>query len=147
MTRGRETLHNTSLARRMNPSASLPLVALANLLLVSQGRAQVICAPAIQPAAFSRVLPHTFVDQALESIPHTSPGAQVLVSRRTGRLGAIDYGLIVYRPSPTADSVLIEGVAVDVGATPQAWDFATTCSLGSWPEGLLRTLEAVSQLK
>jgi hypothetical protein len=61
---------------------------------------------------YSRILPHAFYDQAIESLPHLFPSHVLLAGRRTGVLREVVYALIFYQETPSSKRVVIQAVAV-----------------------------------
>lgn len=101
------------------------------------------CALRVRQTAPSRNLPHAFYDQGVESLRALYPSHRMLVARRLGRLGQVEYSLIAYRRSPAADSVHIQGVAV---TARRAWEIDAACPVDSLARGLVATLEAIAAL-
>jgi hypothetical protein len=83
----------------------------------------------------------------MESLPATTPGSQVLVSRRVAAIGVVEYALVVYREAPGADSLHFMAVAVHRDRVEKAWDLDATCPATLLPEGLVSTMEALGNLK
>ena len=105
------------------------------------------CEPKVVSRTPSRDLPHALYDQAMTSLPAISPSYQLLVGRRSETIGAVEYALLVYRETPTADSVEIMAVAVSRGTPARAWDLEATCPAPRLPEALVTTMELLGNLK
>lgn len=101
------------------------------------------CSPSLETMAASRNLPYQFLDQGLESLRALYPEHRLLLARRDGHLGRVEYSLLVYQETPAADSAQIAGAAV-VG--DRAWSVAATCPMSELPEGLVATMEAIAAL-
>ena len=56
-----------------------------------------------------RWLPHSYFDQAMDSLRALHPDLQLLVTRRVGNLGNILYSLVCYRESRTSRDVIVFG--------------------------------------
>jgi hypothetical protein len=61
---------------------------------------------------YSRGLPHAFHDQAVVSLPLLYPDYQLLMSRRSGVAGEVEYALICFRETPSSRHGVMEAVAV-----------------------------------
>src|SRR4029453_5860045 len=96
----------------MIPSPSVVGLALALFAISTSGCAQPIrrssgqqtrqrekkkCEPFFKATDYFRGVPHVFVDQGLESLPHVYPKHVLLVQRRDSELGTVRYSLLVYR--------------------------------------------------
>jgi len=91
---------------------------------------------------YSRVLPHSFYDQALASLPHLFPEHLILAARRSGKLGDAVYALVCYRETPTSQNVTIQAV---VSHGVRAWRLETT-SADSYSDMLIQVLEQIAKL-
>ncbi len=91
---------------------------------------------------YSRILPQSFYDQALSSLPHLFPKHTMLAARRSGNLGKVNYALVCYRDTPSSQRVAIQAVATYEG---RAWRLETT-SASSYADTLLQVLEQISKL-
>jgi len=91
----------------------------------------------------NRLLPHLVYDQGIESIPLLHPDAEILVSRRTGELGDLNYALIVYKPRAEDPGVVIEGAAQ---RWPGAWRFSASCPDSVLAERLVDLFERLGKL-
>jgi hypothetical protein len=115
------------------------------LLAVSGRLAAQPCTPAVtERTQLSRSSAWDFYDQGRASIAAIHPGHRLLAERRLGRIGRVEYSLLVYQP-PRADSVLLEALAVDY-ETQRGWDVRAKCTPFNWPEGLIRLLETLAAL-
>ncbi len=94
---------------------------------------------------FPRELPQFYYDQGVASLLKLYPLHRLLAARRDGRIGRVEYSLLVYRPA-LADSVELGAVAVDQNARDRAWDLDATCTLAEWPSGLIAMMEALAAL-
>jgi hypothetical protein len=101
--------------------------------------------PQAEAQPLSRGLPQSFYDQALASIAALYPGHELLLGRRAGMLGQMEYALVVYRETPQADSVHIEASAVN-RSSARAWSVEATCRATDQAQGLVSTLETLANL-
>jgi hypothetical protein len=97
----------------------------------------------ITETRYNRMLPHSFYDQAMASLPQLYPEHELLAGRRSGRVGGVIYSLICYRKSPSSDRVIIQAVAVH---NRQAWNIETLTNTTSYPGVLLQVLERINGL-
>ncbi len=94
----------------------------------------------------SRVLPHAFYDQAMESIPSIYPNAVIVAERRIGSFAGNNYplySLIGYKESMDLEDVTISGV---VTGMDRAWSFTIKVSESSYANTLLLILENIADL-
>jgi hypothetical protein len=122
------------------------ILGLISAVVPQTARAQGACIPQVQARPAFRNLPSLFHDQALESLRTLYPLHEVLVARRTATLGQVEYGLVVYRETPSADSVHIGAVAVAHSGN-HAWDLDATCPTAQLPDALVSTMEALTNLQ
>ncbi len=126
---------------------AIMFVVLAALVLpVSLGAAEdelTGCEPRFEEIQNTRILPHAFHDQSVESLDALYPEHEILAARRYSTLGAMRYSLLVYKETPLADSVHIAGVTV---LKDRAWRFSATCTVDTLAEGLVSTLESIADL-
>lgn len=97
--------------------------------------------PAIReaPIPAARNLPHAYHDQAKQSLS----GAEVVVDRRSGRLGEASYSLLAYRSQPTGRDYQLSACVVR-GA--QAWRLELSIDEARFDAGLLMLLQRIRQL-
>ena len=104
------------------------------------------CKPKIKEGGvFSRNIPYSFYDQALESLPKLHPSFVLVASRRQGNVGATDYSLVAYKVSPSSDSVNIEGQAGSYELN-KTWFFSLTVGSSQIANTMLCVLEHLSAL-
>lgn len=101
------------------------------------------CQPTIDVIPVSRALPHSYVDQGLDSLPKIYPKHQLLLQQRDSSIGNVRYSLLVYKEEPNSTVVRIEGAAV---RDSNAWTFQTKCSADAVMDGLVTTLERIAVL-
>ena len=133
----------------MNPSVVALIV---NLTVASLASAQSppasACKPTIAPAAYSRGVPSTFVDQGLASISRLYPKHVLLASRRADQLGPVTFSLLVYKEDGTKPTVTIEGMALEGQPNElKAWRFTAQCTAENLADGLVTTLEDIAKLR
>ncbi|TAJ80348.1 hypothetical protein EPO44_18630 [bacterium] len=90
-----------------------------------------------------RWLPHSYFDQAIDSLHALHPDLQLLAVRRVGQLGNILYSLVCYKESRGSREVVVTGAAV---TKAQAWRFDVRHETNAHVELLLEVLEAVAKL-
>lgn len=99
---------------------------------------------AFRSVQYSRILPHTFIDQAKASIPKLYPNYEILFEQRSSMLADAAYSLIVYKEDQGIDIVHIEGAVVKY---PKAWLFSLISPKGKVIEGVVSTMEQIASLK
>ena len=99
------------------------------------------CKPTFHPTAHSRILPHAYVDQALDTLPHMYPHLIILLERRASYIGSIAYSLLVYKKDLNARMTNLEGSAVHY---PDAWIFKAESENAM--DCLVTTLEGLVKL-
>lgn len=92
----------------------------------------------------TRGLPHTFYDQAKESIHALFPKHTILAERRTAHIGQVDYAMLAYQETP-GDTVRIIALAVH-WESRSAWNLESECSPDDWTVGFLNTMETLAAL-
>lgn len=97
----------------------------------------------IQEGTYHRGAPHSYYDQATESIRQLYPGNQVLVSRRVGRLGDAMYSLVCYKERGTSEHVVVGGM---VTSGRKSWLFSGETTEGQFVDTLVLVLETISRL-
>jgi hypothetical protein len=98
----------------------------------------------IDAGQYSRNTPNVYVDQAMESLPNLHPGFVLMVLKREGRVGDIDYSLLAYKESPSTNMVTIEGLASY--EQNKTWMFSLLVDSNKTAEAMLCILEHVSAL-
>lgn len=96
----------------------------------------------IKDIQYNRSLPQAFYDQAVTSLPLLYPNHQLLVARRTGVLGEVEYALICFKETSKSRHGVIEAIAV---FEERAWHLKkiTPPSCG---EALVDILEYIANL-
>lgn len=97
----------------------------------------------IQESPYHRRVPHSYYDQAMESIKHLYPENDVLVARRFGTLGEAAYSLVCYKQSKGSSKVIVGGMLV-VGR--MSWHFSGEVPAERFNDSLILILEAISKL-
>ena len=101
------------------------------------------CKPVFERTHSHRGVPHFFVDQGLETIPHLYPNHVLLAKRRFSELGEVVFSLLVYKEDAPKPEIKIEGMA---SHRSQAWYFSALCSAENLTDGLVTTLEEIGKL-
>jgi len=97
----------------------------------------------VRPTPFSRILPHAFHDQAMESLPLVFPEHVLHASRRSGQVGEVLYALVCFQETKASARVTIQAVAVH---GESAWRVDGSAP-GSCSDAVLRALEEVAKLR
>lgn len=97
----------------------------------------------VQTTPYHRGLPHSYYDQAMESIKHLYPENDVLLGRRFGSLGEAVYSLVCYKQSKTSSNVMVTGMLV---LDKMTWHFGGEVSAENFTDSLVLILEAISKL-
>ncbi len=104
------------------------------------------CQPTVTPRAVrGRGEPQSGYQQARASMPLVYPHHLILADQSDGRIGKVEYYLLVYQVTPTA-SVTLQATAVDWNGRKRAWDLDATCAVKDWPAGLIAMMEALAAL-
>ena len=96
----------------------------------------------IQESPYNRRLPHSYYDQAMESIAQLHPGHEVVVGRRFGTLGETEYSLLGYKRSGESGTVEVGGIFV---AGQASWRFDSRVPVDLFADSLVLILEAISK--
>jgi hypothetical protein len=91
----------------------------------------------------SRILPHTFYDQAISSLPHLFPTHVLLAGRRSGVLGDVEYALVCFKETPASEQAVFRGIAVQ---GDRAWHFEATAPASAFGVTLMQILEQIEKL-
>ena len=92
----------------------------------------------------TRILPYSFYDQAMASLPGLYPEVEILAKRRLGYLGSNPphlYALVGYSEDPSSDEVVLRGI---VTRRDQAWEFNLITTTAKFDQTLLLVLEYLS---
>ena len=94
----------------------------------------------------SRIMPYTFYDQAMESIPAMYPKGQIIAKRRMGQFGEknkLFYSLVAYTIREETKVVIIGG---NIIFEKKAWSYSAQVPLESYSNYLVLILEHIARM-